>query len=558
MEEKKKEKVAYVVDPIEGPYFKIQDAIDAAENNSLIQIAQGLYVENLRIKHKNLNLEARDIDSEVYIMGFEGATISVELLEKQKVTLQGLRMTHKSSKSNFDPTSEISSKLMRKNEIIFMNNVEDYHLHYERINFDERNDSVIFLKSGDLNVKKCLINLNLLVKETQPITPAVLIERGSTINIETCDFKGSKFFSTIGIALRNAHMIMKDTTIMNFKAGGVLMFLTENNNVKLFKSIIANNGQFGIQILGNSQSPNIQYCQIENNNGVGVQICTSNKCSLTKNTICLNKNGVEVISADPFIYDNVIEKNHENGIMVKSLECLISAPKIKKNDILSNVKNGILCEEQANSSKLTGNKIRFNKMAGIKVSKSARVIITGNEVYKNIYQGILITEKSSAHVEKNKVHENIKANIALGGEDSRDTTIIKNEIFKGRCEGIFLIEAGACLINRNNIYQNFDGIICITSIPDILNNKITANKNHGIMLLKDSRPTVINNSIIGNKATGMFVRDKSQAKLKQNIFEDNHVGYVQENKDEYSKDIKKINTIKDEIRSPSEYHCILI
>lgn len=51
-----------------------------------------------------------------------------------------------------------------------------------------------------------------------------------------------------------------------------------------------------------------------------------------------------------------------------------------------------------------------------------------------------------------------------------------------------MINACECFIIRNCIEKNNDGIIMITSVPLVQNNIIVYNKNHGIMLMKDSRP----------------------------------------------------------------------
>ena len=75
--------------------------------------------------------------------------------------------------------------------------------------------------------------------------------------------------------------------------------------------------------------------------------------------------------------------------------------------------------------------------------------------------------------------ENIKANIALGGQNSTNTTIIDNRIEFGRCEGIFLISGGECYIHRNQISENNEGLVSITSVPDIRGNIITKNKSNG-------------------------------------------------------------------------------
>lgn len=76
-------------------------------------------------------------------------------------------------------------------------------------------------------------------------------------------------------------------------------------------------------------------------------------------------------------------------------------------------------------------------------------------------------ETSSATIEKNEITENIKANIALGGVNSLNTSIIHNVISGGRCEGIFIIESGNCWIMNNQISENNDGVVCMTSLPEI-------------------------------------------------------------------------------------------
>jgi len=166
---------------------------------------------------------------------------------------------------------------------------------------------------------------------------------------------------------------------------------------------------------------------------------------------------------------------------------------IEKNEISANKKNGIHVAGNNNFARIVGNlRIEYNKLAGIKVEKSAHASIIRNSIYKNLAQvssieqfisknkGVLIVESASGHIEKNSIVENIKANIAFGGQNSNNTTIIDNKIEFGRCEGIFLISGGRCYIGRNHISENNEGLVCITSIPEIRNNTIIKNKSNGI------------------------------------------------------------------------------
>jgi F-box protein 11 len=58
--------------------------------------------------------------------------------------------------------------------------------------------------------------------------------------------------------------------------------------------------------------------KIEHNQGPGIKIGIANKTSIIRNEIRQNQNGIEFISADPYIYMNKIVENFENGILAKS------------------------------------------------------------------------------------------------------------------------------------------------------------------------------------------------------------------------------------------------
>jgi hypothetical protein len=45
-----------VVNKTEGPYYKIQDAVNKATPGSIIRIASGMFSENIIIHHNNLTI----------------------------------------------------------------------------------------------------------------------------------------------------------------------------------------------------------------------------------------------------------------------------------------------------------------------------------------------------------------------------------------------------------------------------------------------------------------------------------------------------------------------
>lgn len=55
--------------------------------------------------------------------------------------------------------------------------------------------------------------------------------------------------------------------------------------------------------------------KIERTNGPGIRIGIANKASILRNDIRLNKPGIEIISGDPYVFENKIDKNISSGIV---------------------------------------------------------------------------------------------------------------------------------------------------------------------------------------------------------------------------------------------------
>ena len=78
--------------------------------------------------------------------------------------------------------------------------------------------------------------------------------------------------------------------------------------------------------------------------------------------------------------------------------------------------------------------------------------------------GILMVESSSSHIENNLISLNLSANIAFGGkENSQNTVILHNRIINSSNEGIVVINSGRAEIRCNVIMGNNDGIVVVGS-----------------------------------------------------------------------------------------------
>jgi pectin methylesterase-like acyl-CoA thioesterase len=144
--------MSYIVDQQSGPYYTIQSAIDKAKSGSIIKINTGLYKENLVIKGKSLSLEARDINSEVYILGSKGPTILIEDAPPQSRMMtktSGNRLetyasgSDSESNMNKKSTQDLYSKNMDKDEVVINKNFLHSKTEIDRPNISSSNMSKI-------------------------------------------------------------------------------------------------------------------------------------------------------------------------------------------------------------------------------------------------------------------------------------------------------------------------------------------------------------------------------------------------------------------------------
>lgn len=102
----------------------------------------------------------------------------------------------------------------------------------------------------------------------------------------------------------------------------------------------------------------LENSKIQKNKGPGVKVGPINRVKVMKNEIRENTVGIEgkladlVNSGDPYILNNVIEKNYGNGISSNCFETMRCDGKIRNNEILGNMENGIECCGNSNFIKV--------------------------------------------------------------------------------------------------------------------------------------------------------------------------------------------------------------
>ena len=94
--------------------------------------------------------------------------------------------------------------------------------------------------------------------------------------------------------------------------------------------------------------------------------------------------GIEVLSGDPTILMNKIQKNYESGIVTIAKDFLRCDGVIKFNEIERNKENGILCAGKENYTRIEKNQlIGNNRRAGIKAVEGAQISIVKNNIQSN-------------------------------------------------------------------------------------------------------------------------------------------------------------------------------
>lgn len=196
------------------------------------------------------SLLKQNVDNQLIAIQKLQATIAEKLVNIRKVEIQGIKFSHKGSTNksfNINANTDLNNNTMMKDKgNAHLENVENYHIQFERINFSTQSDSVIMIKTGEVLLKQCLINLNLLMRESQRVTPAVVVDSGTTVSLDQCNFRGSSNYNTLGVVVRNANLIMKSTIVSGFLSGGIMLYAKPDNIIKIYKSNIRSNKFFGI------------------------------------------------------------------------------------------------------------------------------------------------------------------------------------------------------------------------------------------------------------------------------------------------------------------------
>jgi F-box protein 11 len=83
-----------IVDIENGDVKTLEEALEIAEEGTIIKLCEGVYTCNVVINKPGIKIEPRDKDKPVYLLGNEGPVIKVDLKDKQYVVIKRLLLAH--------------------------------------------------------------------------------------------------------------------------------------------------------------------------------------------------------------------------------------------------------------------------------------------------------------------------------------------------------------------------------------------------------------------------------------------------------------------------------
>jgi len=141
------------------------------------------------------------------------------------------------------------------------------------------------------------------------------------------------------------------------------------------------------------------------------------------------------------IFDNVIERNGEQGIWITSAK----RGKIHRNKVIANAhrrgetggSSGIMLEGDVSEFEISENEVAWNDIFGIGIISSSNNVIRGNDIHHNGDGGIGWND--AVHIEKrpsrnnllegNRIHDNRAAAFVVWGKAQGKTILKDNKVF---------------------------------------------------------------------------------------------------------------------------------
>jgi parallel beta-helix repeat protein len=268
----------------------------------------------------------------------------------------------------------------------------------------------IFLSSTSVNT---LSNNNY---SNNAIGLRIYLSQSFQLNNDSC-----KSNSGDGIQIdQSNNAAIQNITIFNNNGGGIV--LSFSNDILINGSYISSNS-IGISIAPFCQNIEIANNNITSNLNQGVYLFESSLCSLSRNDISLNDEGINVTSCSNSmlsINNNSIKSNSNNGLIIRYSQDM----DITRNNIIANYE-GLVLKSSSNID-IARNRILSNLQDGIDSKSSNRIDMSLNNITSNGDDGIYLRSCSNNTIKQNNIALNAWSGIWL--EISSNISIYHNNI----------------------------------------------------------------------------------------------------------------------------------
>src|SRR3990167_3932531 len=448
----------------------IQTAINEAKSDSIIKISQGLYKENLVIRNKSIKLEAKDLGSEVYILGENGPAILIDNSGTGdsglpfNVTLERIKIAHKGGFPS------------RKNKQV------GTLLGLANNSFGKGKTLGPGGAGGDDGLRKGKTITEAKSLNKLPASRKNTVDAGERDKDDLADKSG------IGQTSNN---ISADGEVISNKSSGNSMGVTSGSRAastaavtkRTLESYI-NEVMYALPAFTDNMNCGIMLkrgtLQLRNAK-INLNLIVKTKQALLPGIIVLNNSTLSMSFCElrgSNIYPTVGVLTSKSNLIMK--ECTFT-----------HFSKGGLCMmmEPHNTSKVQNCTFRFNKTFGIQ--------LIGRTVPRPI-------KLRHVHHGSSK-----KRQISLSEPEMEETEIIQGCLLEGNeCPAIQIIIPNCALIKLNTITNNWNGIEVVSADPRILENTITRNNGDGIYVkaMENMRagPLIKQNTIKSNANNGIL------------------------------------------------------
>lgn len=397
-----------------GPYYDIRFS-----NNNTIKYCtfNNNTDNNLRLKSANNN--------KIFNCNFSESNVGIFLYLSRNNLLYGNHLNDNSH--NFGVAGNViedyynnvdTSNLVNGKSIYYLKNQKDLELPID-VGY------VGLINSKNISLKNIALNNNY---------QGLLLVNTSHSKINNCEFKNNVW--GINSNLRSQNNIINNCNVTNNIQVGIELIGSSFNNIS--KCIIYNNSYWGINIEEQSNNPNninhsrnnsIYDCLIEKNGNHGILLRDGNNKIETSKIYSNTNHGIFITSSDNEIVNCEIINNTRNGIQLEGSNALIDSCKILQNE------NGIEL-------------YHFDTQ----ILFSSNVTIANCNISKNM-KGIEIFRYNLSSIENCKLINNTQQGIWLR---TAEENVIYYNLIKNNEHGVYFDPISKYnLIYHNNFISNY-------------------------------------------------------------------------------------------------------